>query len=91
MELELRIERLGAKGDGLAEGPDGPLFVPFALPGERVRVAVASGTDRADLLEVLEASPNRVEPICPNFGVCGGCALQHLEAEAISTGSASLS
>ena len=40
MELELRIERLGAKGDGLAEGPDGPLFVPFALPGERVRVAV---------------------------------------------------
>jgi 23S rRNA (uracil1939-C5)-methyltransferase len=82
MELELRIDLLGAKGDGLAEGPGGPLFVPFALPGERVRVAVAPGTDRADLLEVLEASPNRVEPICPNFGVCGGCALQHLEAQA---------
>ncbi len=82
MELELRIGPLGAKGDGLAEGPDGPLFVPFALPGERVRVAVEPGTGRAGLLEVLEASPDRVEPICPNFGDCGGCALQHLQVQA---------
>ena len=36
MELEVRIGRLGAQGDGIAEGPDGPLFVPFALPGELV-------------------------------------------------------
>jgi len=40
MELELEINRLGAQGDGVAEGPEGPIFVPFTLPGERVRVAV---------------------------------------------------
>jgi len=38
MELEVRIDRLGAQGDGLAQGPDGPLFVPFTLPGELVKV-----------------------------------------------------
>jgi 23S rRNA (uracil1939-C5)-methyltransferase len=82
MELEVKIERLGAKGDGVADGPDGPLFVPFTLPGELVRVALEPGNDRAGLLEVLEASPDRIEPICPHFGVCGGCALQHLESHA---------
>lgn len=79
MELEVEIERLGAKGDGVADGPEGPIFVPFALPGERVRIAVEPGNDRAGLIEVLEASPDRIEPICPHFGSCGGCALQHLE------------
>src|SRR5690349_17264380 len=80
MECEVEITRLGAQGDGVAEGADGPLYVPFALPGERVRVAVEPGDDRAELLAVLEPSPDRVEPVCPHFGVCGGCALQHLEA-----------
>lgn len=79
MELEVEIERLGAKGDGVADGPEGPVFVPFALPGERVRIAVEPGNDRAGLIEVLEPSPDRIEPICPHFGACGGCALQHLE------------
>jgi 23S rRNA (uracil1939-C5)-methyltransferase len=82
MELELRIARLGAQGDGVADGPDGPLFVPFALPGELVRVIAEPGSDRAGLIEVLEPNPERVAPICPHFGVCGGCALQHLEASA---------
>ena len=79
MELEVRIGRLGAQGDGVAEGPDGPLFVPFALPGELVSVIAAPGSDRAGLIEVLEPSPDRIAPICPHFGICGGCALQHLE------------
>ena len=79
MELEVRIGRLGAQGDGIAESPDGPLFVPFALPGELVSVIAAPGTDRAGLIEVLEPSPDRIAPICPHFGICGGCALQHLE------------
>ena len=78
MEREVEIARLGAQGDGVAEGSDGPLYVPFALPGERVRVAVAPGDDRAELLAVLQPSPDRVEPVCPHFGICGGCALQHL-------------
>ena len=80
MELEVEIERLGAKGDGVAAGPEGPIFVPFTLPGERVRIAVEPGNDRARLIELLEASPDRIAPICPHFGVCGGCALQHLES-----------
>jgi len=82
MELEIEIERLGAKGDGVAAGPEGPIFVPFTLPGERVRIAVEPGNDRARLIELLEASPDRIAPICPHFGVCGGCALQHLESHA---------
>ncbi len=82
MEREVEIARLGARGDGVAEGADGPLYVPFALPGERVRVEVAAGDDRAELLAVLRPSPERVASVCRHFGVCGGCALQHLEGAA---------
>ena len=53
MELEVEIERLGAKGDGVGAGPEGPIFVPFTLPGERVRIAVEPGNDRARLIELL--------------------------------------
>ena len=84
-ELEVEITRLGAQGDGVAEGPEGPIFVPFTLPGELVRIAVEPGKEgsgHAGLLEVLAASPDRIAPICPHFGVCGGCALQHMEAGA---------
>ena len=65
---------LGHQGDGAPEG--GVPHVPFTLPGERVLARVAG--ERGDLMEVLEASPERVEPPCPHFGACGGCALQHL-------------
>lgn len=82
MELELEIARLGAQGDGVAEGPDGPIFVPFTLPGERARVAIDGESDHATLVDVLEPSPARVEPVCQHFGVCGGCALQHMENHA---------
>ncbi len=69
--LELTIEAIGARGDGLAGG----LFAPMTLPGERVLVR-RSG-DRGELIEILSASPDRVNPPCPHFGDCGGCALQH--------------
>ena len=82
MELELEIARLGAQGDGVAEGSDGPIFVPFTLPGERARVAIDGESDHATLVDVLEPSPARVEPVCQHFGVCGGCALQHMENHA---------
>ncbi len=77
MRLELTIDRLGAQGDGIAETPDGPVYVPFALPGERVAAELEKG--RGAALELLTRSPERVAPICGHFGVCGGCALQHLE------------
>lgn len=75
---EVVIGRIGAQGDGVAE-PGRPLYVPFTLPGERVRAEIAG--DRGRLLEVLSPSPERVAPPCPHFGACGGCALQHWASE----------
>jgi 23S rRNA (uracil1939-C5)-methyltransferase len=74
----LAIERLAHRGDGVAETPAGPVFVPYTLPGETVKVeAVPGHPDRRHLLRVEAASPERIEPFCPHFGVCGGCAIQH--------------
>ncbi len=70
--VEVRIEDVGGEGDGVAPGP---IFAPFTLPGETVRLAGRG--ERRDLVEILQASPERVAPPCPHFGVCGGCALQH--------------
>jgi 23S rRNA (uracil1939-C5)-methyltransferase len=54
------------------------VFVPYTLPGEAVDVEpVAGHPDRRHLLHVETASAERIEPICPHFGVCGGCAMQH--------------
>ncbi len=72
----LTIDRLGAKADGIAQTPDGPVYVPGALPGESVRVARHGS--RADLVAVEAASPDRAEPFCPYFHECGGCATQHM-------------
>ena len=76
MPETLTIHRIGHRGDGIADGPDGPVFVPFALPGERV--TVERRDDRAELLEILEPSADRATPPCRHFGRCGGCALQML-------------
>jgi len=61
------------------------VFIAGALPGERVsfrRVSFHKSHDEAELIEVLEPSPRRVTPRCAHFGVCGGCALQHLDPAA---------
>lgn len=73
---ELLIGPIGAQGDGQAPGP---VFAPLTLPGERVQADVAG--DRAERIQVLQASPERVAPPCPHFGDCGGCALQHWRTE----------
>ena len=71
---ELDILSVGGEGDGVA---DGPVYAPFALPGERVQVSGLG--ERRELEAVLRASAERIVPACPHFGVCGGCALQHWE------------
>ena len=71
MSETIRIEALGAKGDGIGGGT----FVPFSLPGEDV--AIERAGQRGRLLSVVHPSPERVEPPCPHFGACGGCDLQH--------------
>lgn len=81
MVERLLIARLGHRGDGVADSLAGAIYVPGALPGETVEVeGVAGHPDRRRLLRVEQASTERIAPICPHFGVCGGCAIQHLDA-----------
>ena len=73
MTVELDIVRLGAQGDGIADTGSGPRYVPFALPGERVRLL-----DDAIPEVVSGASSDRATPLCRHFGICGGCVAQHM-------------
>ena len=73
---EAGIHSLGRQGDGVANWNGKTLHLPYTLPGEVVRVA---GEDkRAAAAEVVKPSPDRIAPICPHFGTCGGCQLQHM-------------
>ncbi|MGY0634441.1 23S rRNA (uracil(1939)-C(5))-methyltransferase RlmD [Luteimonas sp. A478] len=81
--FEIEILELGHDGRGVGRRDNGKtVLVSGALPGERVLAKQTRRTREADLaatVEVLHASPHRVEPRCPHFGVCGGCVLQHLD------------
>jgi 23S rRNA (uracil1939-C5)-methyltransferase len=82
----ITLEKLTYGGEALGRLPDGrAVFVPFALPGERVRlqpIEQKRGFARAELLEVLEPSRERIAPRCKHFGLCGGCHYQHMPYEA---------
>lgn len=75
------IDRLGSGGDGIAGGPDGPIYVPFTLPGETV--AIAKVKAHGTVISTSVPSPDRIAPACRHFGpdgvggTCGGCSLQH--------------
>jgi tRNA/tmRNA/rRNA uracil-C5-methylase (TrmA/RlmC/RlmD family) len=80
-EIEVTVESLTNLGMGVARVDGWVVMVPFVIPGERVRVRIFRNFQNysdADLLEVLEASPDRVEPKCPLFQTCGGCQYQHM-------------
>ena len=78
MTEQLTISRLGHRGDGIADTPEGAVYVPYTLPGESVTVErVAGHPDRRHLLHVDKPSHERATPVCKHFGTCGGCALQH--------------
>lgn len=79
-EVEITALAFGGKGVGRINGK--VVFVPFTAPGDRVRVRLEvekKGFSEGVVTEVIEPSPLRVEPVCPVYGVCGGCALQHME------------
>lgn len=78
MTQTLTIIRVGAQGDGVAETPDGPVFAPQTLPGETIRAEVRDG--RAERVEIVKPSRDRVAPVSPHYGDCGGCSLQHWAA-----------
>jgi len=83
MNVEIHDIAFGGKGVGRIDGL--VVFVPFTIPGEKVEVAVTRRKKKfaeARLLSVETPSPDRVEPPCPYFGRCGGCAYQHIGYEA---------
>ena len=75
-QLRLTIERLGRRGEGVALEQGEPIYVPYTLPGETV-LADRDG-ERAHVIEFLSTRADRVPPICPYYGTCGGCAIQTL-------------
>jgi 23S rRNA (uracil1939-C5)-methyltransferase len=86
--IELSIDDVAFGGDGVGRVGDCVVFVPFTITGERVRARVAAVKKQfatATLVEVLVASPHRVQPQCPHFGPsakplpCGGCQYQHID------------
>lgn len=85
MDFTLEITDLARSGAGVGRDASGRVvFVPFTAPGDRVRVELVLEDKRyaeARVLELLQASPERAQPPCPVFGVCGGCEWQHLPYE----------
>lgn len=76
------IARIGHRGDGIVENQHARVYVPHTLPGETAVVESVPGhPDRRHLIALEVTSPARVAPICPHFGTCGGCAVQHWASE----------
>jgi 23S rRNA (uracil1939-C5)-methyltransferase len=83
--IDIKLEKLTYGGEAMGRLPDGrAVFVPFGLPGEDVRIRLVyekNSFARAELLEVLTASPERISPKCKHFGKCGGCHYQNMTYE----------
>ncbi len=83
--VELTVDNLGYDGEGIARYDGKTIFIKGALPSERVRakiIAVRPKFNIAILEKILSPSPERVAPVCPIFGKCGGCDIQHLNYSA---------
>ncbi len=84
--IEITLEAIAHGGEAIGRHEGKAIFVPYAIPGERVRVEIVEAKERwarGRLLEVLQASPDRSAPPCPYFGPdrCGGCQWQHIAYE----------
>lgn len=88
---DITIEKIVYGGDGLGRVKGQAAFVPFAAPGDQLRVRITSldrNFARAEIAEIVAPSPLRRAAPCPHFGVCGGCQLQHLQYAAQLTSKA---
>ena len=84
-DIEVTIKALGAKGDGVAEALGGTIFVPFAAPGDLVKLRLSKfkdGSRRGKILSITEPGYDRHPAACSHFTQCGGCSLQHLSPTA---------
>jgi 23S rRNA (uracil1939-C5)-methyltransferase len=80
--VEVSVERVGAQGDGIAYYKGEPVFLPFTVPGDQVRVRLGTrrgGGREGRVVDRRVSGPGRADPPCPHFGTCGGCILQHLD------------
>ncbi|MDR2535023.1 MAG: methyltransferase [Treponema sp.] len=76
------VERLGTGGAGVLHYQGQRVFIDNTAPGDVIIGRIREDRKNwalADLLEIIEPGPNRISPICPQYGVCGGCSLQHLD------------
>lgn len=85
--MDVTVEAIGAQGDGIANSPEGRLYIPFAAPGDRLRVE--AGEPRGDghaarIAEIIEPGVGRIKPVCRHFGDCGGCSFQHIAPDGIA-------
>ncbi len=81
---ELEIEKIISNGCGLARYDGRAVFIPYTVPGERVAADIdLTGKKYLEgrLVDIITRSPDRVQPVCPYFSVCGGCNLQHISNE----------
>ena len=80
-QIVLQLTDMAHGGESVGRYEGKAVFVPYGIPGETVRAEIARDRGRfaqARLLEILSASPHRVQPPCAHFGTCGGCHWQHL-------------
>jgi 23S rRNA (uracil1939-C5)-methyltransferase len=80
-EIDVEIVDVAFGGNGVARLEGLVCFVPFSIPGEKLKVRVTAVKKKfleAEIVEILEASPNRIEPTCEYYGSCGGCQYQHI-------------
>ncbi|MDD3265818.1 MAG: 23S rRNA (uracil(1939)-C(5))-methyltransferase RlmD [Burkholderiales bacterium] len=78
------IESVDFEGKGISRIDGKTVFIDGALTGEEVIVEIVRrkpSFDKAKIVEIIKPSPERVEPACPNFGICGGCSMQHASFE----------
>jgi 23S rRNA (uracil1939-C5)-methyltransferase len=83
--FDARIERIAAGGAGISTSEGKRVFVEFAAPGDLVRCQIKKDHKtwaEAEIIEITEPSPDRTEALCPLYGRCGGCTLQHIDYEA---------
>jgi len=83
-EYIVKIESLGYEGEGVAKIDRYPIFIPGALKGETVKTEIIKAKKKyayGKLIEIIEKSNERKEPVCDNYKKCGGCTLMHLSYE----------